>query len=85
MYKKITTNGKLSYDIGKYIIDTEEDLTKIPSPNFGSTAYVIHTGKTWVLDSEGYWHISTADQDAIACDCVSELTIWGDLQGPTAN
>lgn len=85
MYKKFSQGGKLSYNICKYVVDEENDLTTIPGPEMGDSAYVIHTGDSWILDSEGYWYESTATKDAIKCDCVSELTIWKDLEEPVAD
>lgn len=82
MYTKFANGNKISYDISKYIVDDEEDLTTIPMCNMGSSAYVIHTGESWILDSNGRWYVTTGNKDSIECDCVSELTIWGDLQEP---
>ena len=49
----------------------------------GSTAYVITTGETWMMDSKGSWHVmGSIEKEPIQCDCVDELTIWGDLPEP---
>ena len=49
----------------------------------GSTVYVITTGETWMIDSKGSWHImGSIQKEPIECDCVEELTIWGDLPEP---
>ena len=52
----------------------------------GSSAYVITTGESWMMDSKGRWHVmgSTISKDPVVCDCVEELTIWGNLP-ETAN
>jgi hypothetical protein len=32
------------------------------------------------MDSKGKWHIMSASQkEPITCDCVDELTIWGEI------
>ena len=51
----------------------------------GSTVYVISTGESWMIDSTGKWYImsSSSGKEPIECDCVEELTIWGNLQEPT--
>lgn len=49
----------------------------------GSTVYVISTGETWMMDSTGKWHVmGSIRKEPIECDCVEELTIWGDLPEP---
>lgn len=82
MYTKFSTGNNVNYNISKYVVDEETDLATVLNPHMGSSAYVVHTGESWILDSEGYWYPLTADKEAIKCDCVSELTIWGDLQEP---
>ena len=49
----------------------------------GSTAYVISTAESWMMDSKGKWHVmNSSGKPPVECDCVEELTIWGDLPEP---
>ena len=71
----------------KFVADDEEDVKKIRIiPNGGSMGnevYVIHTKKTYILDSKGVWHSKKdGDNSTIECDCVEESTIWEDLPNP---
>lgn len=80
MIKVYSNGGKVDYDIQKWLVDTEEEVSKVPLCTMGSTIYVIRTGDTWMMDSEGNWYEMTGTKGSIPCDCVSELTIWGDLK-----
>ena len=56
----------------KFVADDEEDVKKIRIiPNGGSMGnevYVIHTKKTYILDSKGIWH-SKKDGDDSTIEC----------------
>ena len=37
-----------------------------------------------MIDSKGVWHVmGSIQKDPIACDCVEELTVWGNLPEAT--
>ena len=81
MIIKYAQGDKINYNMRKWLVEEESELSQIPRSNMGSTAYVITTGESWMMDSQGRWHVmsSTISKDPIVCDCVEELTIWGDL------
>lgn len=77
-------NGKCNYNYVKYVADTNEDVAKIPvqidGSMIGCEAYVITTGKTYILGSGKTWYAATGEKIECGCkDVVSELTIWSDL------
>lgn len=84
MIIKLGQGNKINYDVEKWLVEKEDELSTIPRCQIGSTAYVIDTAETWVMDSKGTWHImnSASNKDSIICDCVEELTIWEDLPEP---
>lgn len=54
----IGSNGeKIAYGIKHYNLDTEADLTKLPTSNqyMGCTCFVISTSKYYMLNSERKW------------------------------
>ena len=76
--------SKINHDMQKWLVEEESEIAKIPKCLMGSSVYVITTGETWMIDSKGLWHImGSIQKDPIACDCVEELTIWGDLPEPS--
>ena len=85
MITKFSQGNKINYDLEKWLVDTEEEISTIPRCQMGSTVYVISTGESWMIDSTGKWYImsSSSGKEPIECDCVEELTIWGNLQEPT--
>ena len=48
---------KIAYGIKHYNLDTEEDLTKLPTKNesMGCTCFVIETSKYYMLNSNLKW------------------------------
>lgn len=56
MYSVISNNGR-SYGIQTYLLDTEDDLTKIPvekcSP--GDKAFVIETSTSYIVNHNKEW------------------------------
>ena len=84
MIKKFAQGGKIQYEISKWAVDTEADLTNIKEARMGDIAFVIQKSESWMLDSNSTWYnVTDATKDPIKCDCVSELTIWGELPEPT--
>ena len=83
-------NGKYNYNYIKYVADTDEDVKKIPvridGSMIGCEAYVIATGKTYVLGSGKIWYAATGEK--IECNCkdiVPESTVWEPVSSPDKN
>lgn len=57
MIKIYSNNGKISYDVKEYIVDTEEDINNIPENNCGagSVIFVTSTCKFYFKNNEGKW------------------------------
>ena len=81
MIKKIAQGNHVQYTNWKFICDDVADIALLPRCPFGSTVFVIHTGDTYMLDSNGVWTSITSTAPGVPgeCDCVEELTIWGTL------
>lgn len=80
MIAKYGQGNKINYDMQRWLVDTETEIASIPRSVMGSTVYVITTGESWMIDSQGSWHVMSASgKEPIQCNCVEELTIWGDL------
>ena len=84
MIVKYGQGSRVNYDMQKWLVENENEISTIPKCIIGSTVYVISTGESWMMDSKGNWHIMNAasGKDPIACDCVEELTIWDELPEP---
>lgn len=83
MISKYGQGNKINQDMQKWLADTEAEISTIPRCLMGSTVYVITTGETWMIDSTGKWYVmGSICKEPIECDCVEELTIWGDLPEP---
>ena len=79
MISKIRQGTRTLYTLSEFVVDDVEDVAKLPKSSMGSTVYVIHTKETYMADSQGIWYPTTGDNPPVECDCVEELTIWGDL------
>ena len=55
MIKLTAVSGDTMYDIHEYVVDTVDDLPKIPQCAMGSTALVISTATLYVRNSAGEW------------------------------
>ena len=84
MITKYSWGNKVNQDIYKFVVEEESEISSVPRCIMGSTIYVIATGESWIMDSKGSWHVmnNTSGKDPIVCDCVEELTIWGNLPEP---
>ena len=84
-FMKVFQRNNFLNNYCKFVADDEEDVKKIRVlPNGGSMGnevYVIHTKKTYILDSKGVWY-SKDDDSVIECDCNEESTIWEELPEP---
>ena len=51
-------SGKTSYGVVRLVLDTPEDFINIPTHyEAGSTAFVISTSKSYMLNSLGQWKL----------------------------
>lgn len=80
-------NGKYAYNYKRFVADTDEDVSKIPvdinGSMIGCEAYVVTTGKTYVLGSGKIWYAATGEKIECGCkDVVPESTIWEPVSSP---
>ena len=55
-YKMISTNGQIQYGIDEFIIDSKEDLQKLPKRSMpGSAAICTSTGDVYIKNASGKW------------------------------
>lgn len=56
-YQLTATNGRSTYDQDEYVVDTMEDLEKIPKHRsmMGSTVFVIEGSRVFMLNSNKEW------------------------------
>lgn len=56
MYSLYANDDDILYGIQKYIVDTEEDMENLPNhTRAGSTAFVIETSTTYILNHSKEW------------------------------
>ena len=56
MYSLYANDDDILYGIQKYIVDTEEDMEDLPNhARAGSTAFVIETSTTYILNHNKEW------------------------------
>ena len=56
MIKLVEQNGKNSYGIKEYVIDTKNELyTNIFYCDMGSTAFIIETQEIYILNGQQEW------------------------------
>ena len=80
MYLKYSQGGKVGYSFSRYIVNDESELEKAPKDcSMGDIVYVIHTSEYWMMDKDKNWYPMSAHKDPINCDCVDEMTIWGEI------
>jgi hypothetical protein len=57
-FKLISTNGQVQYNVDEYVIDTPDDLKKLPAKSAqGSVALCTSTGDLYIKNSSGEWVI----------------------------
>ena len=55
-YKLISTNGQIQYNVDEYVIDSPNDLEKLPKKSAqGSVALCTSTGDVYIKNSSGEW------------------------------
>ena len=55
-FNMISTNGQVQYNISEFVIDSPDDLAKLPTKCAqGSTALCTEDGSVYVKDSTGTW------------------------------
>ena len=81
MFVKYSQGGKINHGFSKYLVEEESELSKAPvNCSFGDIVYVVHTSEYWMMDRNHTWYPMTANgKSGIECDCVEELTVWGEL------
>ena len=56
--KMISTNGQVQYNVDEFVIDTPDDLKKLPTRSaMGSVALCISDGNVYIKDSTGEWKV----------------------------
>ena len=55
-YNMISTNGQVRYHVDEYVIDTPDDLEKLPPQAApGSSAICTSNGEVYIKDNKGKW------------------------------
>ncbi len=55
-YQLYSTNGQISYNVDEYVIDTPDDLEKLPKRSApGSAAICTSTGDVYIKNASGKW------------------------------
>lgn len=55
-YKLIATNGQPQYGISEFVIDSPDDLEKLPKNcTMGSSALCLEDGTVYMKNSSGEW------------------------------
>lgn len=55
MIKLISQNGEIANGINEYVVDNKDELNKIKYCDMGSTAFIIETQETYVLNGKREW------------------------------
>ena len=54
--KMISTNGQIQYGVDEFVIDSPDDLKKLPSRSqMGSAALCLENGTVYMKNSQGEW------------------------------
>lgn len=51
----LSTNGQVQYGITEFVIDSPEDLKKLPRCLMGSSALCLSNGNVYMKDGTGKW------------------------------
>ena len=55
-FKMISTNGQTQYNVDEYVIDSPDDLEKLPKRSaMGSAALCLSDGTVYMKNSTGEW------------------------------
>ena len=87
----VSQNGKFQYGIKHYVLDSIEDLEKLQvSDTIGSTAFIIESGKTYILNSQNNWvavnkssSASSSDGENIEIITNQQIDDWFDEEDET--
>ena len=61
MIQIMSSGGKVTYGVNEYVIDKDNEVTKIPNTAAaGSTAYSIESETTFIKDNSGNWVVKNA-------------------------
>ena len=57
-HKMTSTNGQVQYNVDEFVVDTPEDLKKLPVRSaMGSAALCLSDGNVYVKDGKGEWKL----------------------------
>lgn len=74
MIQIIQEQGKTAYGINNYVIDTDNELSQIPSyVKSGSTVYSIENGKTFIKNNQGEWIVWNNNNNNINQEMVQQI------------
>lgn len=58
MYSLISNRGKVTYNIQRFVVDLETDISNLPTDGApGSTAFVIENGSRYMLTNDKVWKL----------------------------
>lgn len=61
-YQLVSTNGQVQYNINEYVIDTPEDLNKLPKNcAMGSQALCLSNGSIYMKDGTHTWKLFSSN------------------------
>lgn len=74
MIQIIQEQGKTAYGINNYVIDTDNELSQIPSyVKSGSTVYSIENGKTFIKNNQGEWIVWNNNNNNINQEMIQQI------------
>lgn len=57
-FQTISTNGQIQYNINEFVIDSPDDLEKLPQKSTaGSTAFCTSNSEVYIKSASGLWVI----------------------------
>jgi hypothetical protein len=51
----ISTNGQVQYGISEFVVDSPEDIQKLPLCGMGSSVICLSNGNVYMKNSSGEW------------------------------
>ena len=66
MYRIVSQSGHTSYGLKHYVCDLDSDINNLPITDIaGSEAYIIDSGKTYILSNSHEWKIKKISSSSI--------------------
>ena len=66
MYRIVSQSGHISYGLKHYVCDLDSDINNLPITDIaGSEAYVIDSGKTYILSNSHEWTIKKISSSSV--------------------